>query len=1310
MPVTPLTHETAKVGDIFTATSGRQFKKVLSPYANDGVTTMNVLQDAEGGSTAATAIAPPRRKKAAPVVKPAAQAPVAAVAPPAVVAPVAGVQPVAAPDPAPVELPHDDNQEEAHKAELATRQAAADAHLQAEDDFHAEIAATPPAAPKPALPTIDVKNIQQAGFLPITPAMGADIGRGILETPSMIGLGARDAVRNIVGFSDHIGDLVEEHVPGTLYWKGFDHNPDTPHEVGITTAAKAREMGLPDNRPGAMFDRALPLGPEDHPHSVTGGLVKGVAQFTTGMLAGGAALKGWKVAAGTGTVVKAMAEGAIADFGAFDAHQARLSDFLKKVAPDAVKPVFEYLSSDPRDGEVEGRLKNALEGLGLGLAMQGIISAARQLRAGRLAQRAAAIQAEEEGLQGVIDAPQSVLEAEAAKFHEDLGADVGDPLAEGFVINRKFPLKPGEVARVADAGEMGPNAVGLNYAKIADSSDMQAAAVQFYDAFHPEITAAKRGVQSIEQQIDDAFGADVTRLLGEWKPGKAMASHELTALRFAQAAAMKDFLAHARAIGGGDSSLAKQAAFLQTGGVLDAMTRAVEGGKAEAARTLRTLRETIPSMVGDVHTSADAISFYRKVDALVAGAGGKEMVERAAKAFLTVAKHNPLGTSKFLRFIDHYGKFNSSVKEHLSVFMTNGLLSIPGNTANIIGNASAMIWEPMMRTLAPHLSDAVGATSHIAHGEGWQMMVGMKAAFGDIFRLSEHINAGTDIKAHLGLLNLDHAKSQTKAFASYEREEVSRATEARLGPGIERGPESDTALGRVARFVWGGIKIPGHINGLMDDFTKIISGRAELHAQAYRQAMKDAETGLITRDQVGVQMTKHMEDPSAAMLEKVIFAQKELSWTREADTKLGDFTKALTGLRAFGDSIPVPMPLGTSILPFVRTPANVFSYGMRNSAFAPLSARWFEEIRSADGATRQLALTKYAAGSLATLWVMDHVATGQITGGGPKDPAQRAAMTRVDPVTHNTLWQPYSIRVGDRWFDYSRLDPAATPLSVAADVSEGWLGNDWTDDRAQSAFEVFSAGSMSVGAAFMNKSTMQGMSQLMDAISSSQQGGTAKAETFMEKRALSMMLFSSALGSFRRQEDPYQREVSGLVDAFKNDIPGLSSTLPESFDLWGRPRTYESGLGSVYDFLVPMRTHQIGGEPADREMLRLGYARQMPSRTLTLPGGRSVNLRNYPTIANEILTRGGPEALQEINDLVTGASPNSDYYNSLADGSDQNAPGSKARYLRGRLDFHYGQAARTVKQDFADDLQQIAQEQARRRAEVRSPQPPPTTF
>ena len=57
---------------------------------------------------------------------------------------------------------------------------------------------------------------------------------------------------------------------------------------------------------------------------------------------------------------------AIADFTIFDENSGRLTDLLENYAPETVDTYLSYLKSDPTDTFWEGRLKNAIEGGGIG--------------------------------------------------------------------------------------------------------------------------------------------------------------------------------------------------------------------------------------------------------------------------------------------------------------------------------------------------------------------------------------------------------------------------------------------------------------------------------------------------------------------------------------------------------------------------------------------------------------------------------------------------------------------------------------------------------------------------------------------------------------------------------------------------------------------------------------------------------------------------------------------------------------------------------------------------------------------------------
>lgn len=132
-----------------------------------------------------------------------------------------------------------------------------------------------------------------------------------------------------------------------------------------------------------------PLGTS---RSTVGGFVEGISQVVTGFSAltgalgvvskapgaiGSAAswLASGGEAAGLGsTLARGVIKGAAVDFVSFEANAGRLSDVLTESDnPILNNAVTQYLKSDINDGEFVGRLKTALEGAGIGAALESTI-------------------------------------------------------------------------------------------------------------------------------------------------------------------------------------------------------------------------------------------------------------------------------------------------------------------------------------------------------------------------------------------------------------------------------------------------------------------------------------------------------------------------------------------------------------------------------------------------------------------------------------------------------------------------------------------------------------------------------------------------------------------------------------------------------------------------------------------------------------------------------------------------------------------------------------------------------------------------
>lgn len=128
------------------------------------------------------------------------------------------------------------------------------------------------------------------------------------------------------------------------------------------------------------FANPIKLPEVDVPHTTAGALTRGATQFLVGYLT---AYRVIKPVTKIGNLAKGMIAGVIADSTVMNPNEERLSNFIHEYLPFKI-PIIEYLQAKPDDSEAEGRLKNAIEGLMIGVVVEPFIRSLRLLKYARV--------------------------------------------------------------------------------------------------------------------------------------------------------------------------------------------------------------------------------------------------------------------------------------------------------------------------------------------------------------------------------------------------------------------------------------------------------------------------------------------------------------------------------------------------------------------------------------------------------------------------------------------------------------------------------------------------------------------------------------------------------------------------------------------------------------------------------------------------------------------------------------------------------------------------------------------------------------
>ncbi len=995
--------------------------------------------------------------------------------------------------------------------------------------------------------------------------------------------------------------------------------------------------------------------------SLVGGLAEGITQFAVGFVPvlgvvsklGKAGKLGRVLAGGTKTskILQGASAGAVADFFAFQAHEQRLSNLIQEF-PMLDNPITEFLAAKDTDTEIEGRLKNVVEGLLLGGAFESaFLVAARAYRSGRRIISGGG--SNEEATEAVVK--QLAKDEDSEKL---LRLTVQDELDD---INTRPAGAPGHAADQARAVEEDALTPAVAAAtKIASTApraliDETAAAgvvrrlktaqesghpVELIDVYDPtfsnygkmetapDVLSAIKSVDDLIKPVRSALRQGVTPL-EEIKRGAAdILGDEREVDRL-----LADLPRIADDLDGIASRVtAADALALDLAGHLDNQIKALHLdnlGPKDLANVMRTLtriadlRETTREIIaqGARLTSSRRINPFEgklsdeAIDFLISQAGGskrvQELVGRAALVNGRPARAGQLVKAGFDR------KWNRIIGIH-NEFWINSILSGAKTFAvNVMG--------PVLKTALLPLERFVGGTiDRIVTGDATaqrhaiQYSLALPRAFGDGLRFAwESLLSGTNRLDPYGKV-IDNTVGVPVAIGNAQSTTSIPELLSRTGGALKDIKNIDRRTVFQLSLDWLGntVRLPTRFIGAQDEFFKQINYRAEVYAQAYENALrkfgKDGDMGRVALEAEKV-VKESFNKFGKGTNEAGLAVARSSTFTDTLQGKMGKWLQE--GVNE--------MPLMRVAIPFVRTPLNILDDTIVRTPILQFAKRSFREALKpgADPLVRADAYGRIATGMAMTSFGVWMGSSGLLTGRGPANTSQRKTL-------QDTGWQRYSFRVGEEFVSFERIEPFGSILGVWADMATAmqWANDPLVESEIDPTEweEVLLASAMSIANNITNKTYLRGLAEVM---SFAQDPDAGVRRKILQRRIASYIpngLAQPVVGG-----DEIMRETQGVMDALASRIPWMSPDLSPKRNLFGEVVKYPEALGP--NSASPIKMSKLVDDDVKNELARLKEGFSVPPPKIGDKDSVEIDLRDFERTLKDGTEQDAYDRFQELH-------------------------------------------------------------------------------
>ena len=934
------------------------------------------------------------------------------------------------------------------------------------------------------------------------------------------------AGQGVVNAVEESGDFADENIVslGGLTFGDGDGKTELKDFIPkYVTPKKWKEGAYSQQRNLPVFHK---------PEGLAENLTEGAARFVTGFVGPSKILKG--VGLG-GTIIKTglrgMTAGAVADLTVFDPNEGRLSDMLVEFdSPVLNNAVTQYLATDEDDTEMEGRLKNVLEGMLIGGPLEILFGIKAFKKAKGTQDMAKKEQIYKETGEAINDLKkkkktkkvltQIVENNKAINTKEyikkiNIGEKEAKKQTESFIkkiLNTKSFLNSAEVLKTIDDVSERFDDVTKDYLE-NDVLKNQTA-----EELATLLSGNKEEVlRALPKEAATAKNATVRMLASKQVLQELAFTLKETAEQYVNKFG-KDTKAWTKQ--------AKEEVALQSEIVRKTVVALKEQIRG-AARTTQAGRIKVARSEGkilDVEKMVDIIQNFRGDSVTMANLIKDAPLEQVI---------NSIAKTKYQRTVE---AFNS--------LYINSLLS--GVFTQAI-NMKSGIYEALIRPLE-QMGGGLARADLRSIRLGFAQYQGMMMNFGDTIK-------ATFFALKQGDAILDPLARTQDNLEIVGGKAVRPISGANLG--------FDGAAGTAIDWIGNVLELPSRLLMTGDEFLKQSNYRGRLWTNAIDNTL---ERGLSLSSKEGKENLERIwkegfDKNGMANIKDNIINKKTLDYAREST-----YTNSLKGgsYLDWGNKVQTFLlnsPEFRFLAPFIRTPTNLWRhFGNRLPGFGLLTKQNRDLWRSGDRRARAEVLGRQMIGMAATMYGLNLATEDvedkngkrypKITGNGPSN-------FQVKKTWLSMGWQPYSIaQVNDNgtitYKQYNRMDPRFYILGIIADLKENL-----TNINDEQKEDLFSSAALTVFRNAANKTYLRGLSDAMELIANPTENS-----------------FSKFFGGVVGNAIPY-------ASLRNQGIPGILEPETESYETRGFLDRIIARTGLGEKFLEPRRDI-LTGEPIEK--------------------------------------------------------------------------------------------------------------------------------